>query len=179
MAISHMVPYLFSRGIDSRSVASIVLILGAAASIVGRILSGWLSDAHGRLPVLRLIVAMSAVSMPVLYGAGRNITVIYGAVALVYFCYGAQFCINAATCADFWGTKHVGLNYGIVITAWGVGGIIGPRIAGIIFDRNHNYRMAFLTASALGIIALICEFLARRPVPSKSEAVDRLIATVS
>lgn len=179
MVISQIVPYLSSRGIDSRSVASIVLILGAAASIVGRVLAGWLSDAWGRLPMLRLIVALSAAAMPMLYGAGHAIVVVYGTVALVYFCYGAQFCINAATCADFWGTKHVGMNYGIVLTAWGVGGVIGPRIAGVLFDRNHDYRIAFLSASALGVAALICEFLARRPVPSNHGSAEVLIANAS
>jgi OFA family oxalate/formate antiporter-like MFS transporter len=164
MVISQLIPYLSSRGLATRSVAAAVLVLGAIASIFGRVLSGWMSDKLGRLYVLRLMVAVSAVAMPVLYTAGTDAALVYAAVAVVYFCYGTQFSVNAATCADFWGVRHVGLNYGLFITAWGVGGIIGPRLGGVLYDRQHNYQSAFLWAGALAAIALLFELLAKRPI---------------
>jgi OFA family oxalate/formate antiporter-like MFS transporter len=176
MVISQLIPYLNSRGIDNRSVAIAVLILGAAASIAGRVCSGWMSDALGRLYVLRLTVAASAIAMPVLYATGTSVVLLYATVALVYFCYGTQFSVNAAACADFWGTRHVGLNYGIFITAWGVAGIIGPRIGGVLYDRNHNYHSAFLSAGILAGLALLCELIAKRPESPLEKNTGILIA---
>ena len=55
------------------------------------------------------------------------------------------------------------MNYGMLFTAWGVAGIIGPRIGGVLFDKYHNYQMAFYTSAVLAAVALLAEFLARRP----------------
>jgi OFA family oxalate/formate antiporter-like MFS transporter len=176
MVISQLIPYLRSRGIGSRSAATAVLILGAVASILGRVLSGWMSDKLGRLYVLRLMVAVSAFAMPLLYAAGTEAVLVYAAISVVYFCYGTQFSVNAATCGDFWGVKHVGLNYGVFITAWGVGGIIGPRMGGVLYDKQHNYRSAFLCAGLLAAIALLFELLAKRPM---APVENRLAAAVA
>jgi OFA family oxalate/formate antiporter-like MFS transporter len=84
---------------------------------------------------------------------------------IVYWCYGTQLSVNASTAADFWGTKNVGINYGILFTAWGVAGLLGGRIGGKLFDKYHNYQMAFYVAAGLAAVALIAELLARKPAP--------------
>jgi MFS family permease len=71
--------------------------------------------------------------------------------------------VNGTAASDFWGTKNAGTNYGMLFTAWGVAGIIGPRIGGVLYDKYHNYKAAFYTAAALSAIALLCELLAKRP----------------
>jgi predicted MFS family arabinose efflux permease len=59
----------------------------------------------------------------------------------------------------------------MLFTAWGVAGIIGPRIAGVLFDKYKNYQMAFYTAAVLAAVALLCELAAKRPaVPEGSLA---------
>jgi MFS family permease len=89
---------------------------------------------------------------------------LYLAVFVVYWCYGTQLSVNGAAASDFWGTKNAGVNYGILFTAWGVAGIIGPRIGGVLYDRYHDYKAAFYTAAALAAVALLCELLAKRPI---------------
>src|SRR5262249_49762790 len=74
-----------------------------------------------------------------------------------------QLSVNASTAADFWGTQNAGVNYGLLYTAYGMAGIIGPRVGSALFVRYHNYEAAFHTAAALAAIALVCELLARRP----------------
>ena len=49
-------------------------------------------------------------------------------------------------------------NVGIFFTAWGVAGIIGPRIGGVFYDRYDNYQAAFYTAAALAFVALLTGF---------------------
>jgi MFS family permease len=139
------------------------LVVGAAGNALGRILSGWMSDALGRLNVLRLMIAISMIAMPLLYKVGSDVTMLYIVVFVVYWCYGTQLSVNGSTCSDFWGTKNAGLNYGMLFTAWGVAGIIGPRIGGWAFDKYKNYQMAFYWAAGLAAVALLCELAARRP----------------
>jgi OFA family oxalate/formate antiporter-like MFS transporter len=101
--------------------------------------------------------------MPLLYLAGSNVSFLYVMVFIVYWCYGTQLSVNGSATADFWGTKNAGINYGMLFTAWGVAGIIGPRIGGVLFDKYKNYQMAFYTAGVLAAVALISELMARRP----------------
>lgn len=168
MVISQLVPFAKSVGIGSAALATMGLVVGAAGNASGRILSGWMSDALGRLNVLRLMIAISMVAMPILYLVGGKVSLLYIVVFVVYWCYGTQLSVNASTTSDFWGTKNAGLNYGLLFTSWGVAGIIGPRIGGVLFDKYKNYQMAFYTAAVLAGVALVCELLARRPAPPES-----------
>jgi OFA family oxalate/formate antiporter-like MFS transporter len=163
MVISQLVPFAKSMQIPSEALALIGLVVGAVGNASGRILSGWMSDTLGRLNVLRLMIAISMVSMPILYMTGGNVTMLYIMVFIVYWCYGTQLSVNGSATADFWGTKNAGINYGMLFTAWGVAGIIGPRIAGVLFDKYKNYQMAFYTAAALAAVALVAELMAKRP----------------
>lgn len=163
MVISQLVPFAKSVGIPTAALATMTLVVGAIGNASGRILSGWMSDALGRLNVLRLMIGISMVSMPLLYLLGGKVATLYLMVFIVYWCYGTQLSVNGSATSDFWGTKNAGINYGLLFTAWGVAGIIGPRIGGKLFDQYKNYQAAFYTAAVLALVALICEMLAKRP----------------
>jgi MFS transporter, OFA family, oxalate/formate antiporter len=158
-------------GIASAAIATMGLVVGAVGNASGRILSGWMSDTLGRLNTLRLMIAISMIAMPILFKVGGNVTLLYATVFVVYWCYGTQLSVNGSTAADFWGTKNAGINYGMLFTAWGVAGIIGPRIAGVLFDKYKNYQMAFYTAAVLAAVALLCELAAKRPAAPVGAAV--------
>jgi OFA family oxalate/formate antiporter-like MFS transporter len=165
MVISQLVPFAKSVGIPGTALATLTLVVGATGNASGRILSGWMSDALGRLNVLRLMIGISAVAMPILYLTGSNVAMLYVMVFIVFWCYGTQLSVNASTTSDFWGTKNAGINYGMLFTSWGVAGIVGPRIGAKLFDINKNYEAAFYWAGGLAVVALIFEFLAKRPTP--------------
>jgi MFS transporter, OFA family, oxalate/formate antiporter len=163
MVISQLVPFAKSVGIPGAALATMGLVVGAVGNASGRILSGWMSDTMGRLNVLRTMIAISMIAMPILYLVGSNVTLLYIVVFVVYWCYGTQLSVNAATTADFFGTKNAGINYGMLFTAWGVAGYFGAKIGGTMYDKYHNYQMAFYTAGVLAAVALVAELLARRP----------------
>jgi OFA family oxalate/formate antiporter-like MFS transporter len=171
MVISQLVPFAKSVGIASGAIATMSLVVGAIGNASGRIFSGWMSDALGRLNVLRLMIAISMIAMPILFKVGGSIGPLYVLVFIVYWCYGTQLSVNGSTAADFWGTKNAGINYGMLFTAWGVAGLLGGRIGGMMYDKYKNYQMAFYTAAVLAAVALLCELAAKRPtVPEGSLA---------
>ena len=174
MVISQLVPFATSAGVAAASLATTTLVVSACGNVSGRILSAWMSDRLGRINVLRTMIGISMVAMPLLYLAGGNVALLYLLVFVVYWCYGTQISVNGAAAADFWGTKNAGINYGVLFTAWGVAGIIGPRIGGVLYDKYHNYRAAFYTAAVLAGVALICELLAKAPGTVKSPSVEEV-----
>jgi OFA family oxalate/formate antiporter-like MFS transporter len=163
MVISQLVPFAKSVGIAASALSTMTLVIGAFGNSMGRIFSAWMSDRLGRINVLRTMIAIGMVATPALYAAGGNVLLLYGAVFAVYWCYGTQLSVNGVAASDFWGTRNAGANYGLLFTAWGVAGIIGPRIGGVLYDRFHDYQAAFWVASALSGVALLCELGARRP----------------
>jgi len=163
MVISQLVPFAKSVGIAAAALSTMTLVVGACGNASGRILSGWMSDRLGRINVLRTMIGISMIAMPALYAVGSNVGALYLAVFVVYWCYGTQLSVNGVAASDFWGTKNAGINYGLLFTAWGVAGIIGPRIGGVLYDRYHDYQAAFYAAAALAAVALLCELLVKRP----------------
>jgi len=165
MTISQLVPLARNAGLGATA-AAYALTVGAFGNAGGRILSGWLSDSLGRLATLRTMVLISAIAMPVLFAVRDQVALFYLAVAVVYWCYGTQLSVFASTTADFYGTRNLGANYGALFTAWGTAGVIGPLIAGRVFDATKSYQYAFYAAAVLALGALGALMIARPPEES-------------
>ena len=177
MTISQLVPFARSAGLGAAA-ATFAITIGAVGNASGRILSGWLSDALGRLTTLQAMIGLSALAMPALFVWREQTVLFYVLVAVVYWCYGTQLSVFASTAADFYGTRHLGMNYGLLFTAWGTAGILGPMIAAQVFDRLGDYRFAFYAAGGLALIAFASLWLARAPqLAAPVEAVAAATAT--
>jgi MFS transporter, OFA family, oxalate/formate antiporter len=110
-----------------------------------------------------VMVMLSALAMPALFTWREEVVLFYLLVAAVYWCYGTQLSVFASTTADFYGTRNLGMNYGLLFTAWGTAGILGPMIAAQVFDTFGDYRYAFYAAGALALIAFASLMVARPP----------------
>ena len=161
MVISQLVPVGQAAGLGAA--AALGLTIGAVGNTGGRVLSGWMSDTFGRLNTLRLMVLISAAALPLFYLFAGQVALFYVLLAVIYYCYGTLLSVFASTCADFYGTRHMGVNYGLLFSAWGVAGIVGPVIAGRVFDAYGDYRLAFYLAAGLSVVALIALACARPP----------------
>ena len=162
MAISQLVPFARSAGL-SPAVGAFALTVGAFGNAGGRILSGWLSDTLGRLTTLRIMVLTSAATMPLLFAFREEVVLFYVLVAAVYWGYGTQLSVFASTTADLYGTKNLGVNYGVLFTAWGAAGTLGPLVAGRVFDATKSYQYAFYAAGVLALIAF-ASLLLTKPI---------------
>ena len=152
MTISQLVPFARSAGLTAAA-ATFAITVGAVGNAGGRILSGWLSDTIGRLTTLRVMVLGSAIAMPALFFFREQTLLLYILVGAVYWCYGTQLSVFASTTADLYGTRNLGMNYGLMFTAWGAAGIIGPMIGARVYDASGAYRYAFYAAGVLAIVA--------------------------
>jgi OFA family oxalate/formate antiporter-like MFS transporter len=170
MVISQLVPFikdsLKTTGMSGPAIAAAAgtaFIVGAVGNAAGRILSGWMSDALGRINVLRLMIGISMVAMPILWLVGGSLAGLLVMVFIVYWCYGTQLSVNGSTASDFWGTKNAGLNYGMLFTSWGVAGVIGPMVGAALQKSTGTFKAPFYVAAVLAAVALVAELLAKRP----------------
>ena len=140
----------------SAFVAVAVLAVGNAG---GRVLAGVVSDIIGRQLTLffAFLLQGGMVLIPLFYG-DDSIALLF-AVLMIGACYGANLALFPSATKDHFGLKSFGLNYGVMFTAWGVGGLILPRIAGMAKDITGKEDLAFYIASGLmmcgAILALV------------------------
>lgn len=159
MVISQLAPFASASGLS----VAVAINIAAAGNASGRILSGWLSDALGRLTTLRIMVLISAIALPIFFAVRQEVVLFYLLTFVIYWCYGTLLSVFASTAADFYGTKNLGMNYGLLFTSWGAAGILGPMIAGKVFDAFGNYQYAFYTAGVLALVSLASLMKARPP----------------
>ena len=159
MVISQLVPFARASGLTAHT-AAFAITIGAIGSATGRFFSGWMSDHFGRLPTLRTIVVISMIATPSLYLWRAELLAFYVLLFFVYYCYGTQLSVYTALAGDFWGTKYLATNYGMMLLAWGFAGVMGPVLGARVYVGTGNYAYAFfgsglLACGALGILAFV------------------------
>jgi OFA family oxalate/formate antiporter-like MFS transporter len=98
-----------------------------------------------------------------LYPAGANYLLLLLAAALIGWNYGAMFTLFPTACVQYFGATAQGSNYGLLFTAWGLAGFVGPYVAGILLDSFNTYFIPFAVAAAVVAISLIALFIIRPP----------------
>ncbi len=153
--LAHVVPFLGSVGI-SRSTASFFAAAIPIISIIGRLGSGWLSDKFSRKKVAVVAFAIICVGTFLFdYVDNTLIWLLVIAVVLYSISYGSANTLRAVLMREYFGRKHYGTIFGILIGIMSVGTIVGPYVAGWIYDTWQSYHYAWWIFTILNVAALI------------------------
>ncbi len=158
MIIGHMARIVSVQSGGAIKAGFVFVALLAVFNASGRIIAGVISDYIGRVVTMGIVFVMQAAMMFFLPSFTTIGAFVVGA-AVVGFSYGACLCLFPATTADQWGTKNMGLNYGVMFTAWGFGGVFGGTLAGRIVDTTGSYAGAYNIAGLLLIFAFFLAML--------------------
>jgi len=175
--------YLKSNKIISDVFLTAAIAAGTAAVMavsvlnsLGRIAWGKISDKFGREKILLAIFLVCAASM-ILLGFSSSFSGFIFASGAIGFCFGGFLALYPAVTADYFGTKNIGGNYGLMFTAYGAGGLLGPWLAPKLASIEvvsyetvqngepitktlevANYTTPFLVAAVLCVIAAFLTF---------------------
>jgi OFA family oxalate/formate antiporter-like MFS transporter len=136
---------------------------------LGRFFWGAVSDRIGRNMVLVCIYGCQVVIFFLLPGF-HSVPLVLFAFAIILACYGGGFGTMPSFNADYFGTKFLGQNYGYIITAWGVAGLVGPYIAGTVKDKTGSFSGALMPMAVMLLIAMILPFITKKPAPAVATA---------
>ena len=142
-----------------------VLAVGNGA---GRIVAGMMSDKIGRKATMFTCFIFQAVLILLLSRATDGNVLANGPVlalisALIGASYGANLSLFPSITKDFYGLKNFGMNYGLVFTAWGVGGFMLAKLAGAMYVKHQTFNIAYYGASTLLVLAAIMVFFVKPP----------------
>jgi nitrate/nitrite transporter NarK len=139
--------------------AFLVVAIMAVGNAAGRIVAGILSDKIGRSATLVMMLMFQSVLMfaciPFMGSASASAFVLVMLATFIGFNYGTNLSLFPSFTKDFWGLKNFGMNYGLVFTAWGVGGFVMSRVSQMLKASSGNFTASFVFAGALLIIGAV------------------------
>ena len=152
-------------GIDLGFIFVAVLAVGNGG---GRILAGMLSDKIGRKATFLMCFVLQAgliflLSQASTENALGTIPAMAIVSALIGANYGANLSLFPSITKDFYGLKNFGMNYGLVFTAWGVGGFMLAKLAGSMYVKYQTFAVAYYGAAGLLILAAGMTLLVKPP----------------
>ncbi|MBN2384473.1 OFA family MFS transporter [bacterium] len=162
--ISQLSP--MAQDVLKRTITDVAKLAVAGGTIVaissifnglGRLFWAWLSDGIGRKNVFLIMFITQAI----LYAFVPQIanSVLFTVVACYLLaCYGGGFATMPAFAADSFGSANIGRIYGIMLTAWGCAGVVGPLVFAQLTKTSALY-----TAAGLVAVGFIITLLYRRP----------------
>ncbi|HPP52856.1 MAG TPA: MFS transporter, partial [Thermoguttaceae bacterium] len=135
---------------------------------IGRIITGTLSDLIGRRQTLLLCFLLQMALMLLLSQAKPDTLLSQAAVmavlsALIGANFGANLALFPAVTKDYYGLKHFGANYGMMFTAYGVGGFGLSLLAGKLYDLFGTYTRCCYVAAVLLLAAAVLTLVVRPP----------------
>ena len=138
----------------TQSEAANVISLVLLASILGRILMGWLADRFPKKYVMILIYTFVAGSIPLLYFAS-SAGIIYVFALIFGIGLGGDYMIIPLMAAELFGVKVMGRIMGLVLTSDGIAEALSPMLVGWLRDRGGSYANGFAALIVFAIIGII------------------------
>ena len=131
----------------------------AAGNVAGRIAWGWLYDRIGyrTIPVALVLLCLSIGGMMV---SRFSSIAFFAAGSLVGFGFGACFVLYAAQVAAIYGVDQVGRLYPFLFLSYGIAGIAGPLLGGLLHDWTGHYSAPLVMGA---LVAALGSWLTRHP----------------
>jgi len=160
--ISNAVPIMRElTGVPPSTALSIYGLI-ALFNGLGRFFWGAVSDRIGRNMAYLLIFLLQVV---IFFTVGNihSLALVTILFAIVLLCYGGGFGTMPSFVADYFGTKYLGLIYGRILLAWGVGGIVGPIFVAVVKDLTGSFTGALPVSGVVLLFAAILPVVTRPP----------------
>ena len=171
-ALTHMSALLTDRGVAASGAALALSAMGAA-SLLGRLTTGWLLDRFFAPRVGFCLLSVAAAGTWLLAGA-QSLTMGVAAAALIGFGMGAEADVTPYILSRYLGLRSFAMLYGLTWTAYAIAGAVGPVLMGRAFDATGSYT-ALLTQIAvatflIAALMLLMPRYARTSGPRSTEA---------
>jgi OFA family oxalate/formate antiporter-like MFS transporter len=149
-------------GVTAVTAASLVSII-SVGNALGRFFWAWLSDAIGRKWVFFVMFLLQAVLLVLLPVLGASFVLLSILAFVIVSCYGGGFGTMPAFSADYFGSANVGKIYGLMLTAWSFGGVLGPLLISYVIDSTDSYSLAFFILAGIMVASAAVAFIVRPP----------------
>lgn len=157
---THLIPHAVEHGFSQVTAAGAVALMGMM-NVVGTLASGWLTDRFDNRKLLATYYAFRSLSI-----AALPFLVDVPVFLLFAVVYGLDWIATVPPTANLvarhWGRASVGTIYGWIFFGHMVGAALAAYAGGVMRDAFGDYTLAFISAAALGFIAVAFSLAIRR-----------------
>jgi MFS transporter, OFA family, oxalate/formate antiporter len=155
------------------SAAAIAPLFGLVSifNALGRFLWGAISDRIGCNHTFAAMFAVQAVTL-LLLAHVHDLLPALAAVSVILLCCGGGFGTMPSFSAGCFGTKFMGLNYGLILSAWGFAGLIGPIIIARAKDLTGSFAAMLPLIAVVLSASVILPFLTKKPATPAGPATE-------
>lgn len=153
MVTSHVVRYALDVGISASQAPLIISIIGGGG-MVGKIMAGALSERIGPKRII-IICALIMAGTVICLSNMTSIWTFFAFAVPFGLAYGGWMPNISILIAEIFGTAHYGEIWATARVGGGLGGIVGPMLAGYVFDITNSYRAAFWSGAGITLLAIM------------------------
>jgi OFA family oxalate/formate antiporter-like MFS transporter len=158
---THVMPYLASVGMP-RPTAGLVAGAIPLIGIIGRFGLGWLGDAFDKRLMLAMTTAFISLGL-LAFSSVHAEWAIVPFLLLLPIGYGGSLVVRGSIVREYFGRDSYGKMIGVIIGSAAFGGIIGPTLAGWMYDTMGNYQPIWLLFCGLNGLATVLTLRLKRP----------------
>jgi len=151
-AIAHLVALLTDRGMAPHVATSLLIAVGLA-TLLGRLISGFLLDRIFAPRLAAAIFLIPLIGMTTLLLGGASSAAGLAAAICFGFSLGAEVDIVGYLVSRYFGIRHYGEIYGYIFAIFTIGSGLGPYVMGLNFDQTGSYSVALGTFCGMLIVA--------------------------
>ncbi|MEM7171606.1 MAG: MFS transporter [Pseudomonadota bacterium] len=151
MAIGHAAALVSAAG-GSAALAALGIVIISLGNGVAGLLAGYGADRFSLRLLMATLPVISIVGLLALAVVDDPAAAIV-ALGVVGFAYGAIISIYPVAASRFFGLAAGAKAYGIIFTAWGVAGMVGPLMAGHFYDSSGSYALALYLAAGIAVLS--------------------------
>ena len=167
LVATHIPTYMMDKGLPDWTAAMILALIGVF-NMVGTITSGYLSTRFSKKKILSAIYLLRGLSIMYFIFLPPSVfnSVIFGIT--FGFLWLSTVPPTNGIVGHIFGTKYVGLLYGIVFVSHQIGSFLGAYLGGVFYELNGNFDYAWYGSIALSIFAGLIH------LPIKEKAIERV-----
>lgn len=128
----------------------------------GRIFWAVVSNYTGRMPAFAGMLGLQGICL-LLIPHATNAALFFILAAVIYLCYGGGFGTMPATAGDYFGLRHAGAIYGLMILGWSLGGVIGPLVISTLIGDAENYTLGYTVIAVIALVATLLTVITKIP----------------
>lgn len=160
--IPNLMPILVSFEFSRTEAAAIAGVAGIA-SIIGRLITGYLLDRFNPNLIAGIVVLLPVVSCVLLGWAPGHTAVAIVSVAIIGLALGSEVDVMAFMTARQFGTANYGTIFGVISGLWAIATGMGPLIVNRIYDVTGGYELALQLAIPLFAVTSVLLFALGKP----------------
>ena len=152
LVATHIPTYMMDKGLPDWTAAMVLALIGVF-NMAGTITSGYLSTRYSKKKILSAIYLLRGVSIIYFIFLPPSVfnSIIFGVT--FGFLWLSTVPPTNGIVAHIFGTKYVGLLYGIVFVSHQIGSFLGAYLGGVFYEMNGNFDLAWYVSIALSIFA--------------------------